>query len=105
MLGEGMGRAEVPSGLAPGDPGFGAPRRTLSLVLEGNSQSKWHWLAAETQQCRTLPRYLVRLWEERKPSFLATEWLWSSLGLWEAFLGGWVKVAGRVGRQQGMWKV
>ena len=61
-----MGRAEVPSGLAPGDSGFGAPRRTLSLVLEGNSQSKWHWLAAETQQCRTLPRYLVRLWEERK---------------------------------------
>lgn len=55
MLGEGMGRAEVPSGLAPGDPGFGAPRRTLSLVLEGNSQSKWHRLAAETQQCRTLP--------------------------------------------------
>ena len=100
-----MGRAEVPSGLAPGDPGFGAPRRTLSLVLEGNSQSKWHWLAAETQQCRTLPRYLVRLWEERKPGFLATEWLWSSSGLREAFLGGWAKVAGLVGRQQGMWKV
>lgn len=105
MLGEGMGRAEVPSDLAPGDPGFGAPRRTLSLVLEGNLQFKWHWMAAETQQCRNLPQYLVRLWEGRKPGFLATEWLWSSLGLWEAFLGGWAKVAGLLGGQQGMWKL
>lgn len=100
-----MGRAKVPSDLAHGDPRFGAPRRTLSLVLEGNSQSKWHQEAAETQRCGTLPPHLVRLWEGRKPSFLATEWLWSSSGLWEEFLGGWSKVAGLVGRQQGMWKV
>lgn len=55
MLGEGIGRAEVPSDLASGDPCFGAPWRTLSLVLEGNSQSRWHQEAAETQRCMTLP--------------------------------------------------
>lgn len=51
-----MGRAKVPSDLAPGDPHFEAPRRTLSLVLEGNSQSKWHQEAAETSSVGLCPR-------------------------------------------------
>lgn len=87
---------------------------TLALGLPGGP-SAWFWRGTRSPngtgwQLRPssvglCPRYLVRLWEGRKPGFLATEWLWSSSGLWEAFLGGCAKVAGLLGRQQGMWKI